>query len=133
VKKQIKKLALTVAFLDKKSQVAFIRQYLNKIKDDKPLLEYTCVEAGRLYCHSHPDTGNNIEHWMEGRLEKDPAITPKRLAYECRYYKRLKREMTPYLTSLARRVKDRVLVRRKRRDSNETFSDTYKIEKITEY
>jgi hypothetical protein len=119
VKKQIRGLALTVAFLDGKSQVAFVKQYLNEIKGNKPLLEYMCVEAGRLYCRSHPDAGNNIEYWMEGRLEKDPAITPKRLAYECRYYKRLKREMNPYLTLLAKRVKRRVLARRKRQNSKE--------------
>ena len=124
MKKQVRKLALTVAFLDRKSQAAFIKQYLNEIKDNKPLLEYTCVEAGKLYCRSHLDTGNNIEHWIESRLVKNPVMTPKRLAYECRYYKRLKREMTPYLTALAMRVKDRVLARRKRRDSNETFSNT---------
>jgi hypothetical protein len=54
------------------------------------------------------------EEWMEGRLEKDMTLTPKRLAYECRYYKRLKRELTPWLIYLARKVKKRMLVRRRK-------------------
>jgi hypothetical protein len=55
-----------------------------------------------------------FEEWMESRLEKDTTLTPKRLAYECRYYKRLKRELTPWLIYMGRRVKKRMLARRRK-------------------
>ena len=51
---------------------------------------------------------------MESRLEKDISLTPRRIAYEYRYYKAIDNRMEPYLRRIARKVKNRVLIRSRR-------------------
>jgi hypothetical protein len=77
--------------------------WVRGVREDRSLLLkiYFVVARG-----VHPATG--LESWMGSRLKKNISLTPRRLAYECRYYKRVRREMTPYLLHLARRVKDRM-------------------------
>jgi hypothetical protein len=55
-----------------------------------------------------------LEFWMETRIRKAPSLTPKRVAYECCYYKRVDRKMMPFLIRLAQRVKRRVVMRKRR-------------------
>lgn len=49
-----------------------------------------------------------VEHWMEKRLLTAPHLTPKRLAFEYRYYARINRKMSPLLIGIAQKVKDRI-------------------------
>ncbi len=111
-KKLIEKFTKEILFLDFKSQ-----KYLAKLwgeglnKQNRFWLKgihFTLTQI--LY------PGLKLQTWMEGRLRKNMSFTPRRVAYECRYYKRIKKEMTPYLISLARRVKDRL---RKRIENKE--------------
>jgi len=51
---------------------------------------------------------------MESRLEKDISLTPRRVAYEYRYYKEIDKRMEPYLRPIARKVKNRLLIRSRR-------------------
>ena len=51
---------------------------------------------------------------MESRLVKDISLTPRRIAYEYRYYKAIDRRMEPYLRRIARKVKNRILIRSRR-------------------
>jgi len=109
VEKQLRKLSLTVAFLDEKAQIQFFKNWLREIKDQRHLLEEIFVVAANVY---HPAA--KIERWMESRLEKDISLTPRRIAYEYRYYKAIDRRMEPYLRRIARKVKNRVLIRSRR-------------------
>jgi len=43
---------------------------------------------------------------MESRLEKDISLTPRRIAYEYRYYKAIDRRMEPYLRRIATELTD---------------------------
>jgi len=111
-KDSLEKLLKEVLFLDPKDQVRFASMWVRGVREDRSLLLkiYFIVARG-----VNPATG--LESWMESRLKKNMSLTPRRLAYECRYYKRVRREMTPYLLHLARRVKDRMrkrMVKQKR-------------------
>lgn len=108
-KKLIEGLAKEILFLDSKGQVYLAKVWTRGIGEDRSLLlEIHSVVTEVLY------PGIKLDVWMEGRLRKNMSLTPKRVAYECRYYKRVSREMTPYLIRLARKVKKRMLTRQKR-------------------
>ena len=75
-----------VLFLAPKDQVRFASMWVRGVREDRSLLLkiYFVVAKG-----VHPATG--LESWMESRLKKNVSLTPRRLAYECRYYKRARR------------------------------------------
>jgi len=98
-----------VLFFDSKDQVRFASMWVKGIGGNRSLLQKIYFVVARAL---YPGTG--LEVWIEGRLKKDMTLAPRRLAYECRYYKRVRREMTPYLLHLARRVKKRMLARQKK-------------------
>jgi hypothetical protein len=51
---------------------------------------------------------------MESRLGKDISLTLRRIAYEYRYYKAIDKRMEPYLRRIAKKVKNRILIRSRR-------------------
>jgi hypothetical protein len=119
LRKQLRKLSLTVAFLDEKAQVQFLKHWLKEIKDWRHLLEEILVVAANTY---YPTA--KVEKWMEGRLEKDISLPPGRIAYEYRYYKAIDKRMEPYLRRIAQKVKNRILIRSRRsamRNEQETI------------
>jgi hypothetical protein len=111
IEKQLRKLALTVAFFDEKAQIQFLKHWLREIRGRGSLLEeiLIVVATGR-----YPTA--KIEKWIESRLEKDLSLSPRRVAYEYRYYKTMDRRMEPYLRRIARKVKNRILIRKRRRE-----------------
>jgi hypothetical protein len=109
IEKQLRKLSLTVAFLDEKAQSQFLKHWLKEIKDRRSLLEEILIAVANTY---YPAA--KIERWMESRLEKDITLSPRRIAYEYRYYKAIDKRMEPYLRRIARKVKNRVLIRSRR-------------------
>ena len=109
IEKQLRKLSLTVAFLDEKAQIQFLKHWLKEIKDRRSLLEEILIVVANAY---YPAA--KIERWMESRLEKDISLTPRRIAYEYRYYKAIDKRMEPYLRRIARKVKNRILIRSRR-------------------
>jgi hypothetical protein len=109
IEKQLRKLSLTVAFFDDKAQIQFLKHWLKEIKDRRSLLEEILIVVANAY---YPTA--KIEKWMESRLGKNISLTPRRIAYEYRYYKAIDRRMEPYLRRIARKVKNRVLIRNKR-------------------
>jgi hypothetical protein len=109
IEKQLRRLSLTVAFLDEKEQIQFLKHWLKEIKDKRYLLEEILIVVANAY---YPTS--KIEKWMESRLKKDISLTPSRIAYEYRYYKTIDRRMEPYLRRIARKVKNRILIRSRR-------------------
>jgi hypothetical protein len=109
IEKQLRKLSLTVAFLDEKSQIQFLKHWLKEIKDRRSLIEEILNVAANAY---YPTA--KVEKWMESRLGKDISLTPRRVAYEYRYYKAIDKRMEPYLRRIARKVKNRLLIRSRR-------------------
>jgi hypothetical protein len=111
IEKQLRKLALTVAFLDEKAQIQFLKHWLREIRGRGSFLEEILIVVAT----AHYPTAK-IEKWMESRLEKDISLSPGRVAYEYRYYKGMDRRMEPYLRRIARKVKNRILKRKRRRE-----------------
>ncbi len=106
----IRKLALTVAFLSEREQKEFFKNYLASVSKRQvnkifPLLATVVCDT------------SEIEKWIQTRLKNDMTLTPRRVAYECRVYKRIDRRLNPYLLNLARRIKRRLLMRQKRSES----------------
>jgi hypothetical protein len=61
-----------------------------------------------------------IENWMEKRIlnsSDSEKLTPVRLAYEYRNYYRWPTKMAPFLRTVARRVKAKILMREKRKQN----------------
>lgn len=104
----IRRLVLTVAFLDERKQKEFFKRWLTVIRGNTPLIMELFTLIAPFFC---PD---KVEQWIEKRLREDMSLTPQRIAYECRYYKRLDRRLNPYLLILARKVKKRLYMREKR-------------------
>lgn len=92
-----------------RNQVHIAARWGNAIKLDQPLALSVCSALNNAI-----NLKRKPEVWMESRLEKDPGLTPRRLAYECFYYLRLKREMMPFLINMGCKVKRRVCARRRR-------------------
>jgi hypothetical protein len=57
---------------------------------------------------------NELEKWMEARFEGKPALTPSRVAFECRKIFKIPVAKMYFLKSLAQKVKNRVRMREKR-------------------
>jgi len=111
--------------LSLRDQVHIASRWGNAIKLDQPLALRVCSALNKAI-----NLKRKPEVWMESRLEKDPGLTPRRLAYECFYYLRLKREMMPFLINMGRKVKRRVCARRRRalKDGASTESEMMEID-----
>jgi len=108
-RKRIKDFSKEILLLNPTEQVYLAKLWVNGLRGNHSLVG----RVAHIWLRDwHRRT--KLEDWMESRLEKKITLTPKRLAYECRYYKRLKRELTPWLIYLARRTKKRILARRRK-------------------
>jgi hypothetical protein len=108
-KKKIESFSREISFLNPSGQIYLTKLWTDMLEEDQTLLERTAhIWLGKLYLKT------KAEEWMESRLEKDVTLPPGRLAYECRYFLKLKRKMTPWLIHLARNVKNRILHRKRR-------------------
>jgi hypothetical protein len=116
---QLRRLSLTVAFLDEKAQIQFFKHWLKEIKGRRSLLEEILITVANTY---YPAA--KIERWMESRLGKDISLTPRRVAYEYRYYKAIDKRMEPYLRRIARKAKNRILTRSRRSARNKLLNGT---------
>lgn len=105
---QIKNEAYRVAFFPENDQIRFLEVFLHKLKEDKDFTGASSSLADRIL---RPFL--RFDSWMEGRFEADMKLSPKDVAYQCRRYMEIDPRMTPLLRSLARKVKQRVLMRRK--------------------
>jgi len=57
---------------------------------------------------------NELEKWMEARFEGKPALTPSRVAFECKKIFKIPVAKMHFLKSLAQKVKNRLRMREKR-------------------
>jgi hypothetical protein len=104
---QIKEEAYRVAFFPENDQNRFLEIFLHKLKEDKDFTGAASSLADQIL---HPFL--KCDSWIEGRFEADMKLRPKDVAYQCRRYMKIDPRMTPFLRRLARRIKQRVLMRR---------------------
>ena len=105
----IDRLVGEISSLDRDDKIRFTKQLVHAIEEDRPLLQKL---QHIFFMKSYPWA--KVASWIEGRLKKDMDLTPRRVAHECCYYKKLPRAMMPDLVRLTRRIKARLRMRLKR-------------------
>jgi len=99
IESKIRKLALTVSFLEGDDLRKFLKRWLLEVNE----------KEAKVY-----QPFKKYEEWIERRITRNPDIMPKRVAYECRYYLHIKPQMMPYLIKAAQRIKRKVKARQRR-------------------
>jgi len=95
--------ASEIAQLPQKIQLKFIWQLSQNILENNgdPLIY---AEAFLI----NTDRWRKIKAWMDGRFQKDMALTPLRVAHLCIYYHKINSKMLPFLIVTAQKIKNRV-------------------------
>jgi hypothetical protein len=117
VDKTMKAWALELAGVcSQRQQLAFFRVYLNAVRTDIPLLKKILDYAGRALIGRKY---LSLDRYIESMLTNDYALTPRRIAYELRRYKRIDHRMRPLAINIARRVKNRLRARKRRAEGGQ--------------
>ena len=105
----IDRLVGEISSLDRNGKIRFTKRLAHAMEEDRPLLQ----ELQHIFfMKSYPWA--KLSSWIEVRLKKGMDLTPRRVAHECCYYKKLPRAMMPDLIRLTRKIKARLRMRRKR-------------------
>jgi hypothetical protein len=112
----VQKVFLTISSLKEDDQYRLRGLWLKEMRQNMEFFKKICEQTQREseIALKGGFIKPGLELWMETRIKKDPSLTPKRVAYECCYYKRVDRKMMPFLIRLAQRVKRRVVMRKRR-------------------
>ena len=106
----IDRLVGEISSLDRDGKIRFTKRLAHAMEEDRPLLQ----ELQHIFfMKSYPWA--KLSSWIEGRLKNDMDLTPRRVAHECCYYKKLPRAMMPDLVRLTRKIKARLRMRLKRK------------------
>lgn len=111
---EIRKLALTVATLGRPDKERFFRHLFEALPEGsrEHYLEY-CFKL------VYRTKWKKLNRYLDGLFNRDPDLTPKVAAQHLKYYAKIPEAMMPLLLKLARRAKDRVLKRKKRRSKKD--------------
>jgi len=91
IESKIRKLALTVSFLEGDDLRKFLKRWLLEVNEKEEVMEEIILQVAKVY-----KPFKKYEEWIERRVTRNPDIMPKRVAYECRYYLHIKPQMMPY-------------------------------------
>ncbi len=116
IEPRIRKLALTVAFLEGNELRMFLRRWLLEMRGNEAAMEEIIAEVAKAY-----RPFKRHEEWMERRITRNPDIMPRRVAYECRYYHHIKPQMMPYLIKAAQRIKRKVKAKQRRAEIKDQY------------
>ena len=105
----IDRLVGEVSSLDRDGKIRFTKSLAHAVEGDRPMLQNL---QHIFFMKSYPWA--KVSSWIEGRLKNDMGLTPRRVAHECCYYKKLPRAMMPDLVRLTRKIKARLRMRLKR-------------------
>ncbi len=103
---QVRKFFNEFLLLNNSEQLYFFKLWADELDKDSGLFKRIADLCFRKWFGE-----KGIEQWMERRFQGDMSLTPKRVAYECRYYFRLRRKMEPWLVYLAQKVKRKLYMR----------------------
>jgi len=110
----IDRLVGEISSLERDGKIRFTKQFAHAIEEDRSLLQKL---QHIFFMKSYPWA--KVASWIEGRLKKDMDLTPRRIAHECCYYKKLPRAMMPDLIRLTRKIKARLRMRMRRKGVQE--------------
>lgn len=112
----IRKLVLSVVFLNKADFIAFTDRLLLELKSSPPLMSELYYRVAKAY---HSTT--KYEQWMEARVTRKPEIRSRQLATECQRYFKFSPSMFPFLVKEAKKVRNRVLMRLRRSNAGQSI------------
>ena len=109
----LRKKAAGVSSLSLREQMILIVMIFDNLSDKYKMKWYEKI-SGLVY----PDRRwLEMEQWMEKRFVKNISRTPRAVASMCMHYLKIKGTMKPKMIILAQKVKARVVMREKRRDT----------------
>ncbi len=89
-------------------------------KRNRTFLKDICVKASAVYVTKGFARGNTskIEGWMEKVFENDMTLTPNKVAHMAKNYFHMPETMLSFLKRLARKMKERIRLRRRKNSAN---------------
>jgi hypothetical protein len=89
-------------------------------RGNQKFLRGICLKASAVYVTKGFARGNTskIEGWMEKVFEKDMTLTPGKVAYMAKNNFHMPETMLPFLKRLARKIKERIRLRRRKNAAN---------------
>jgi len=97
---------------EKKSRKSFASRLFHEMEDDERKWWFNTFAV-----NAYPATRwHKIERWMEGRYEKNYHWTPRKMANIYLNYSKMDSRMMPLLINRARKIKNKLRMRRKREE-----------------
>ncbi len=119
-----RKVAIFTAWMNSEKDVKLKRTlfvtWMAVERGNQKFLKGICVKASAVYVTKGFARGNTaeIEGWMEKVFENDMTLTPGRVAHMAKNNFRMPGTMLPFLKRLARKVKERIRLRRRKKTAN---------------
>jgi hypothetical protein len=101
---------------------------------NRTFLKDICIKASAVYVTKGFTRGNTlkIEGWMEKVFENDMTLTPNKVAHMAKNYFHMPETMLSFLKRLARKVKERIRLRRRKNMANSDKAITRRRSSATE-
>jgi hypothetical protein len=119
-----RKVAIFTAWMNSEKDIKLKRTlfvtWMAVERGNRKFLEDICVKASAVYVTKGFARGNTlkIEGWMEEVFENDMTLTPTRVAHMAKNYFHMPETMLAFLKRLARKVKERIRLRRRKNTAN---------------
>jgi hypothetical protein len=119
-----RKVAIFAAWMNSEKDVKLKRtlfvSWMTAERGDQKFLKGICLKAAAVYVTRGFARGNTseIEGWMEKVFENDMTLTPGKVAHMAKNNFRMPEAMLPFLKRLARKIKERIRLRRRKNTAN---------------
>ncbi len=119
-----RKVAIFTAWMNSEKDIKLKRTlfvtWMAVERGNQKFLKGICVKASAVYVTKGFARVNTaeIEGWMEGVFENDMTLTPGRVAHMAKNNFRMPGTMLPFLKRLARKVKERIRLRQRKKTAN---------------
>jgi hypothetical protein len=115
-----RKVAIFTAWMNSEKDIKLKKtlfvSWMTAERGDQKFLKGICVKASAVYVTKGFAHGNTseIEGWMEKVFENDMTLTPSKVAHMAKNNFHMPETMLPFLKRLARKIKERIRLRRRK-------------------
>jgi len=119
-----RKVAIFTAWMNSEKDIKLKRTlfvtWMAAERGNQKFLKGICLKASAVYVTKGFARGNTskIEGWMEKVFGNDMTLTPGKVAYMAKNNFRMPETMLPFLKRLARKIKERIRLRRRKNTAN---------------
>ena len=110
-RKFISRIAAEISVMSEKDQMEFLKTVINYLPEESRVKwvhkMMTLVQPHKKWL--------KVEKWMEARFAKDFSLTPRKAASVALHYMKMDSRMAPLMIKIAQKVKNRVRMRKRRR------------------